>query len=328
MAMTLRDGTPSVPSSAIGKPIVSPALASILVEVVRTARGVMRRGSGACAAVGAVAPVEPNHILPRMTHGTHAAARRPAISQNVRRVNCAAGSCANLGAAERGPRGGSATRRPVRRKSDEWANRCAIGSGFSRTPVGYFPLNLITSELSLLGCPMKTRWSYFHHKVQGLTVGRIDFGAIKWKQRGTKRAGVIRGHRDWDRLCPPKPQLRTLLRDARADLGDIEIDDLVGHVLDTEPLGDDLLQGGGPIEEGLGRGEEGAELARERLDVAGGGQRHVDVADDLWDAADIGGDQGHLRRGGFEDDIGERFRARRHHHAARARERAPRRLRA
>src|SRR5262245_10104764 len=176
--MMLRLGTPSVPSSAIGKPIVSPALASSLVEVVRTACGAIGWGSGACAAGGAIAPVEPNHILPRMTHGTHAAARRPAISQNVRRVNCAdeaVGSRgANLGAAECGARGGSGARRAPRRKSEEWANRCAIGSGFSRTPVGYFPPNLITSDVRLSGCPMKTRWIYFPHKVQGLTVGRID----------------------------------------------------------------------------------------------------------------------------------------------------------
>src|SRR5262245_64206395 len=83
--MTLRDGTPSVPSSAIGKPTVSPALASILAEVVRTASGAMGWGSGVCAIGGAIAPVEANQIPPRMTHGTHAADRRPAISQHVRR---------------------------------------------------------------------------------------------------------------------------------------------------------------------------------------------------------------------------------------------------
>jgi hypothetical protein len=95
-----------------------------------------------------------------MTHGTHAADRSPAISQRVRRVNCPADgarSCvANRAAADRGARAGSAARRAARRKSEEGANRCAIGSGFSRTPAGYFALKPITSDVSFLGCPMKT----------------------------------------------------------------------------------------------------------------------------------------------------------------------------
>ena len=68
--------------------------------------------------------------------------------------------------------------------------------------------------------------------------------------------------------CDPKARFRLCPRrarrgeggsracDARADLGDIEIDDLMDHVYDAKPLGDDLLQGSGPIEECLGCREE------------------------------------------------------------------------
>ena len=61
--------------------------------------------------------------------------------------------------------------------------------------------------------------------------------------------------------------------------------------------------------------------------IAGRDERHVDAADDLGNAADIGGDQRHLRRGRLEHDIGKGLRARRHHHAAAAGKGAARRLR-
>jgi hypothetical protein len=82
MVMTLRDGTPSVPSSAIGKLAVSPATASILVEVVRTADGAAVCGSGVRAAGdGWVSLVEPSHRATRMRLGTSAARMSPAISK-------------------------------------------------------------------------------------------------------------------------------------------------------------------------------------------------------------------------------------------------------
>ena len=47
-------------------------------------------------------------------------------------------------------------------------------------------------------------------------------------------------------------RLRAELRDAGADVRDVELDDLVRHVLDGEALRDDLLQRGGALEERLG----------------------------------------------------------------------------
>lgn len=44
------------------------------------------------------------------------------------------------------------------------------------------------------------------------------------------------------------------LGDAGTDLRNVEIDDFVGHVFHGEPLGDDLLQGGGALEERLWTG--------------------------------------------------------------------------
>ena len=115
-------------------------------------------------------------------------------------------------------------------------------------------------------------------------------------------------------------------RRAQADVGDVEVDDLVRHVLDGEALRHDLLQRGGALKEGLRAGEKGAQLTGERRHVSGRDQRHVDARHDLGDAADIGGDQRHLRSGGLEHDVRKRFRPRRHYDAPSARESAPRGL--
>jgi len=67
--------------------------------------------------------------------------------------------------------------------------------------------------------------------------------------KGSSRANLLGEARCGRRLF-------ARLGDAGADLRNVEIDDFVGHVFHGEPLGDDLLQGGGALEERLWTGQK------------------------------------------------------------------------
>src|SRR5206468_2536083 len=75
------------------------------------------------------------------------------------------------------------------------------------------------------------------------------------------------------------------LTKARADIRNVEVDDLVRHVLHAESFRDALLQQGRALEKWLRAGEEGPQLAGKRADVSGRNERHVDARDDFWNAA-------------------------------------------
>jgi len=84
----------------------------------------------------------------------------------------------------------SAWREEARRKSAAWAKRCAIGVGSLKTPAGYWPPGLTASDLNL-SCPIKCADNSANFRVprlEGLTAGRSNLLALKWKLRGSSRA--------------------------------------------------------------------------------------------------------------------------------------------